>query len=204
MTRRQLLALAGIVPAAATAAPIATWLTDRTRDPVKPRPVGGFRGNYFPNVVLRTHEGRGVRFYDDLVKNRVVTFNFMYANCKGVCVPVTSNLVRVHKLLGDRMGRDIFFYSLTLEPAADTPEVLARYASAHDVGRGWTFLTGEKKDIELLRQRLGFVDPDPVVDADRTQHAGMVLYGNEAKQRWAACPGMGSPEWIARSIRWVV
>ena len=35
----------------------------------------------FPNVVLKTHEGRNVRFYDDLLKGKIVLMNFMYASC---------------------------------------------------------------------------------------------------------------------------
>jgi protein SCO1/2 len=38
----------------------------------------------FPNTVLRTHEGRDVRFYDDLIKDKIVLINFMYTNCQGI------------------------------------------------------------------------------------------------------------------------
>jgi protein SCO1/2 len=37
----------------------------------------------FPNLVLKTHEGKNVRFYDDLLKGKIVLINFMYASCKG-------------------------------------------------------------------------------------------------------------------------
>ena len=37
----------------------------------------------FPNLVLKTHEGKTVRFYDDLLKGKIVMINFMYAECKG-------------------------------------------------------------------------------------------------------------------------
>src|SRR4026209_2439295 len=66
------------------------------------------RARYFPNVVLRTHEDRPVRFYDDLIRDKVVVINFMYATCEGVCPGITANLIKVQKLLGDRLGRDIF------------------------------------------------------------------------------------------------
>jgi len=36
----------------------------------------------FPNLVLRTHEGKNVRFYDDLLKGKIVLINFFYATCK--------------------------------------------------------------------------------------------------------------------------
>ncbi len=37
----------------------------------------------FPNVVLQTHDGETVNFYDDLLEGKIVALNFMYASCKG-------------------------------------------------------------------------------------------------------------------------
>lgn len=158
---------------------------------------------HFPNVLLTTHEGKKVRFYDDLLKDKIVLINFMYANCEGVCPGITTNLVRVQKLLGDRVGRDIFMYSFSLKPKEDTPEKLAAYAKMHKVGPGWQFLTGDPTDMELLRRNLGFTDPDPVVDADKSSHIGNVRYGNEPLERWAACPGMAHAKFIVQSISWL-
>ena len=154
----------------------------------------------FPNVVLTTHEGKKVKFYDDLIKNKIVVFNFMYANCEGVCPGVTMNMGRVKKLLGPRVGRDIFMYSITLKPEHDTPKVLAEYARMHHAGPNWTFLTGKPEDIELLRQKQGFTNPDPVLDADKSQHIGMLRFGNEPMQWWAGCPGLARPEFIVKEI----
>ena len=75
------------------------------------------QARYFPNVELTTHEGKKVRFYDDLIKDKIVIINFMYAECKGICPGITANLLKVQKLLGNRIGRDIFMYSITLNPA---------------------------------------------------------------------------------------
>ena|SRR5437867_5050116 len=175
------------------------------REPARARstPRDAIRDRYFPNVTLTTQEGRRVRFYDDLIKEKIVTINLIYATCDKICPTVTANLAKVQKLLGNRVGRDIFMYSITLKPEVDTPEVLHQYAATHGAGPGWLFLTGKPDDVELLRRKLGFVDPDPIVDADKSSHAGNVRYGNEALQLWAACPGLANPEWIAKSISWV-
>lgn len=186
--------------ALATGGPFAGVLLARyTSDAARSR-AGGFRAGYFPNVVLRTHENEAVRFYDDLLKDKVVVINFMYARCEGICPSVTSNLVQVQRILGERVGRDIFMYSITLKPKEDTPEVLKRYAQMHGVQPGWLFLTGRPTDIELIRRKLGAVDPDPAVDADTSNHIGLIRYGDEALERWAACAGQATPTWIARSI----
>jgi len=50
--------------------------------------------------------GKPVRFYENLVKDRKVVINFMYTTCAdGTCPITTANLVQVQKLLGDRVGR---------------------------------------------------------------------------------------------------
>jgi len=194
LTRRNLLAAVGL---SSLAGPILAHdsASDREREAIRLR--------NFPDVVLRTHENKKVRFYEDLIKGKIVMINFMYARCEGVCPGITSNLVRVQKLLGDRVGSDIFMYSISLKPEEDTPKVLKQYARAHGVGRGWTFLTGALEDIETLRRKLGARDPDPLLDADKSQHTGIVRYGNEPQRWWAAFAGLAHPKWIVETISWI-
>src|SRR5690349_22480924 len=75
----------------------------QTREPV---PLPADDGRRLPNVLLETHDGRQVRFYDDLVKDRMVVINMMYANCSNLCPPNTANLLQVQEALRDRMGKD--------------------------------------------------------------------------------------------------
>jgi protein SCO1/2 len=165
--------------------------------------AGGPRAGYFPDFVLRTHENRAVRFYTDLIRGKIVVINMIYVQCAGVCPGITANLVKVQRALGDRAGRDIFMYSLTLKPDQDSPRELKHYAEMHGVRPGWLFLTGKPAQIEILRRKLGFFDPDPAVDSDKSQHIGLVRFGNEALDRWAACPGLSDPGQIVRSILWM-
>ena len=161
------------------------------------------RQRYFPNLVLTDQNGRKLKFYDDLVKDKIVIFNMFYAQCEGICTPITRNLLRLQKVLGDRVGKDIFMYSFTLKPKEDTVTALKHYAQMHKVKPGWLFLTGSVDDMETLRRKLGFVDPDPEVDKDRSNHIGVIKYGNEPLERWGGCPGMQSPELIAETLSWV-
>jgi protein SCO1 len=162
---------------------------------------------FFPNVPVITHEGKEVLFYDDLIKDKIVLLNMMYAKCDGICMPTTMNLVKVQKLLreryGARVGREIVMYSLTLKPEQDSPEALRKYAAVHGTGPGWWFLTGKPTDMELLRRRLGYVDLDPEIDKTKLSHTGNVRYGNEARTIWSACPGLSKADAIAEVISWV-
>lgn len=178
------------------------WLV---REALAAKPVSaGVPGKHgFPNVALRTHENKTVHFYDDLVKGKHVVLNFMYASCPDSCPLQTANLALVQKALGPRVGQDIFMYSITLDPTHDTPEVLKSYAERFGVGPGWLFLTGQPDDTELLRRKLGFVDSDPIVDRDKTNHIGVVLYGNDRLDRWAACPALSRASDIAEYVLWM-
>ena len=178
--------------------------TENSRpDAASVRARENLRRRYFPDVVLYTEDNRKVHFYEDLIKDKIVVINVFYAKCDGVCPGITANLVRVQKLLGDRVGRDIFMYSLSLKPEQDTPAVLKEYAAMYSVRPGWTFLTGKPKDAELLRRSLGFTDPDPKLDQDKSQHIGNIKFGNERYMLWSACPGMAHPAWIVKSIGWM-
>jgi protein SCO1 len=162
------------------------------------------QSGFLPNVPLVTHTGQKVRFYDDLIHDKTVLFNFFLVNCsEGRCPIATANLRQVQTLLGERMGRDVFFYSITLQPENDNPQVLREYAEAFDVQPGWLFLTGKKKDIEILRRAQGYVDIDPVRDADLTNHIGMARYGNDRLERWGAVSVSSQPSNIASTFQWL-
>ncbi len=201
ITRRTLLASAALAPFAGS---LLASEPHRRWSGAAASPRERFRELHFPNVPLTTHEGKQVRFYDDLLKDKIVTINFMYTSCTDVCPLTTAHLVKVQKLLGDQVGRDVFMYSLTIDPKHDTPDLLKSFAEKFHVGPGWFFLTGKYEDLELLRVKLGFTDPDPEVDKDRANHIGTLEYGNEPLMLWGACPGLAHPEWIAKEISWVI
>lgn len=197
ISRRAWLGMAGAA-AAAGAVGLPPLQREGRAAPLPPRELIRLRN--FPNVVLTTHEGEQVRFYDDLIKGKFVTINMMYSTCKATCPLTTANLVRVQRLLADRVGRDLFMYSITLDPKQDTPEVLNAYAKTFGVGKGWKFLTGKPEDIERLRRRLGFAWANQEMDKNKDFHTGNLRYGNEPLMLWGAVPGMAEPEWVSECI----
>jgi protein SCO1/2 len=206
LSRRKMLATLAVAPLAAGVVARTASSNNSPDNKVSKTALSSrekLRNRYFPNFELTTHEGKKVRFYDDLIKDKIVVINFMYAKCEGVCMPITMNLKRVQKLLGDRVGRDIFMYSITLKPQEDSPRVLKRYVDMHRIKPGWTFLTGKPEEIDKLRRSLGFKDAKARLDQDLTNHTGMVKYGNEARQWWAMFPGRANAPWIVESISWM-
>lgn len=163
------------------------------------------RKRYFPNVPLVTHEGKRVKFYEDLLRDRIVVLNLMYADCTSLCPLITSNLLAAQKIVSGRTAQEVFFYSLTIKPREDPPEKLAAYARMHHIEKNWLFLTGKPDDLELLRVKLGYRDPNPEKDRrNKALHSGMVRYGNEPLSQWSSIQGSADPEWIAEEICYVI
>ena len=164
------------------------------------KPAARQMADYFPNVVLETQDGRKVRFYDDLLKEKIVIINAMYTVCSGSCSSNTASLKSVQDALRDRVGKDIFIYSISLQPEQDSPAALRDYAKKYGAGQGWTFLTGKRGDIELVRRKLGFYDSDPVADANIANHAGIFRIGNEARERWFMMPAAAPTRQVVKAV----
>lgn len=154
---------------------------------------------YFPNVSLTTHDGSTVRFYDDLLKGKSVAINVIYTNCTDECPLETARLAQVHKLLEDRMGKELFFYSITIDPKRDTPKVLKAYAEKFRVGAGWLFLTGKEGDIKLVTKKLGLSRTSDL--ANRDGHTASLMLGNEPTGQWMRNSAVDNPRFLASTIK---
>ena len=154
--------------------------------------------DYFPNVPLTTQDGVTVHFYDDLIKGRVVAIDLIYTHCMDSCPLETARLAQVQKMLGDRVGKDIFFYSISIDPDNDTPEELKAYAEKYHAGPGWLFLTGKKEDVELISKKIGLYSaPNP---KNRDGHTPALLLGNEATGQWMRNSALDNPRFLAIMI----
>ena len=152
----------------------------------------------FPNVELTTQDGQRVRFYDDLIKGKSVMIDLIYTDCKDECPLETARLAQVQKLLGDHVGKDMFFYSISIDPSHDTPEVLKEYADKFHVGPGWLFLTGNINDIQLVAKKLALPYD---LDATATDgHAPTVVVGDDATGQWTQRGAEDNPRFMASSL----
>jgi protein SCO1/2 len=153
--------------------------------------------NYFPNIALTTQHGDVVHFYD-LIKGKIVAIDLIYTTCEYNCPLETARLAQVHRLLGDRMGRDVFFYSITIDPEHDTPAVLKAYAEQYHAGAGWLFLNASLADVDLLSKKLGlYSEPNP---ENKDGHMPTLLIGNEATGQWMRASALDNPQFTAAMI----
>ncbi|ADI84091.2 SCO family protein [Geobacter sulfurreducens KN400] len=179
-----LLLAATLLPCTAAAAPQSpqgTALDRRTDEAARA---------YFTDLKLTTHEGKVVRFYTDILKDRVVLIHFFYTNCKTVATLQTKVLSDLQPLLGDRLGKDIFLVSISVDPARDTLEHTRAYARAFAPRPGWTFLTGSKVNLDWVNYKLGNYKENP------EEHETFFLLGNLRTGHWIK----DKPETSARTL----
>lgn len=189
--RRTLLSSIAVLTALAVAA-----LLTLVASPSSAAPEGSRWGaNYFPNLSVVTHEGKTLRFYDDLIKDKIVVINFIYASCSDTCPLQTARMAMVQERLSERVGRDIFIYSITLDPENDSPEVLKKHAEIYNVGPGWLFLTGTPKELGLIRYKLG--------ERSRSlnEHNVDIVLGNDATGEWTKTSTFADLERIVVTIK---
>jgi protein SCO1/2 len=139
---------------------------------------------YFTDTILVNQDGKELRFYSDLLKGRVVIINTFFTSCTSVCPPMTRTLERIQEWLGDRMGKDVFILSLSVDPLVDTPPKLKVFADSYHAKPGWHFLAGSKENVQLVLRKIGqFVEA-------RDNHSTILILGNERTGLWKKAFGL--------------
>lgn len=168
--------------------------------PVKPEPAPSptpsatppgdstinFTSKKIPNTRLLDQNGKQLNFYNDLIKGRTVAINFIFTTCTTVCPPLTATFRKLQQTASER-GLDVSLVSVSVDPAVDTPERLRDFAEKFKAGSGWTFVTGEKGDMDSLLQALG------VAVTNKNDHTPMILIGNDSVDYWTRAYGLSSP-----------
>jgi len=147
-----------------------------------------------PDVELLDQNGKKVHFYTDLVKGQTVVINFIFTTCTTICPPLGATFARVQKELGDRAGRDVSFISISVDPATDTPERLKAWGAKFHAGDGWTFVTGNKPQLDELLRALG------ASTARREDHSPTILIGNDARGTWTRTYGLAKSSQLVQII----
>lgn len=133
---------------------------------------------YFSDVELINQDGQKLRFYSDVLKNKVVIINTFFATCTGVCPPMNRNLESLQDALGERLGKEAFIVSITVDPETDTPVKLKEYGRRFHARPGWLFLTGKKENVDWALYKLGqYVET-------RDNHMTIIIIGNEPTGLW--------------------
>jgi protein SCO1 len=151
--------------------------------------------DYLPNLPVLDQDGNQFNFYDDLIAGKKVVINFIFTTCNDICPLTTARMAVIQEKLGDAVGRDVFMYSISVDPANDRPEQLKNYAEAFRIGPGWKLLTGKPEDIAIIRHKLG--------ERSRTlkEHRHEMLLGNSDAGSWSKDSAFGDLERVVLNIR---
>ena len=147
-----------------------------------------------PDIEVLDQNGRKIHFYTDLVKGQTVVINFIFTTCTTICPPLGATFARVQKELGDKAGRDVRFISISVDPATDTPERLKAWGAKFHAGEGWTFVTGNKPQVDELLRALG------ASSARREDHSPTILIGNDAHGTWTRTYGLANTGQLVQII----
>ena len=169
-------------------------------------PAGGQAGpaagspaqKYFGDTKLVDQNGKEVRFYTDLMKDKTVVIDVMFTACTGACPAMSGTFAKIQSHLGDRVGKDVNLISISVDPVNDTPARLKEYAGRFKAGPGWYFLTGSKENIDATLRKLGqYVE-------NREGHQNLFLIGNDRTGLWKKAFGLAKPEEILPIVDSVV
>ena len=166
----------------------------RMLEPATEPPIEALGSLSIPDTPLLDQDGREVRFYSDLIRNRVVAINFIFTTCTTICPPMGASFSRLQKLLGERAGSEVELISVSVDPAVDTPPRLAAWAGKFGRAPGWTLLTGAKIEVDGLLKALGVFTPD------KTDHSPILLLGNDARGEWTRAHGLAPPAKLAAML----
>ncbi len=148
-----------------------------------------------PDAHLLTQEGQPVRFYSDMVRGKTVAINFIYTNCAVTCPVLGLNFVALNKRLGERAGKDVFLISVSVDPVADTPAKLKAWGEKIGAGKGWTLLTGDKREVDQVLKSL------EVYVADKQDHTSFILMGNETRGEWKRLNGLAPADVLEAELK---
>jgi len=153
---------------------------------------------YFSDVELINQDGQKMRFYSDVLKDKVVVINTFFTTCTGVCPPINRTLERMQEALGDRLGKDAFLVSMSVDPETDTPSKLKEYSRRFHARPGWIFLTGKKENVDWALYKLGqYVET-------KDGHTTIIIIGNESKGLWKKAFGLAKADELMKIVEDVI
>jgi protein SCO1/2 len=149
---------------------------------------------YFSDVELLDQDGIKLRFYTDVLKNKIVAINTFFTTCTNICPPMNRNFEKMQDALGDRLGKDVFLVSISVDPETDTPTRLKEYGRRFHARPGWLFLTGKKENVDWALYKLGqYVET-------KDDHTSVFIIGNEPKGLWKKAFGLAKSEELIKIL----
>ncbi len=148
------------------------------------------------DVPVLDQSGRTRHFHRDLVQGRLAAINFIFTRCTTICPLLGTRFAQVQRQLGGDADR-VALISVSIDPANDTPQELARWSRAFGAAAGWDLVTGARADIDRLARSLGASAADPA------SHAPLVVLIDErgSPRPWRRFDGLADAEVLTAALR---
>lgn len=153
--------------------------------------------HYFTNLELVNQNGQTMRFYDDLLRGKVVVINSFFASCHGSCPVMAANFAALQTRFSDRLGKDLVLISISVDPE-DTPEKLKAFAQQFQAKPGWYFMTGKRENVMAALHKLG-----QAVE-EKNDHYNIVLIGNDKTGLWKKALGIAPRQELINVVQSVL
>lgn len=152
---------------------------------------------YFTDLEVIDQNGNRLRFYSDVLKDRVVLINVIFTNCQDACPLMTQHLIRTRGKLVDAIQDEVWFVSISTDPVRDTPEAMKQFAERQGADESrWLFLTGTEENMTHILKKLRRYNPN--INAHSTQ---MLAGTTRERHEWIPLPAGIEPEGIAAVLR---
>lgn len=139
-------------------------------------------------------DGTAHAFGREVVSDRIVVIDFIYTSCTTLCPMQSAIMADLQDRVGDRLGHDITFISVSIDPVIDQPARLKAEAERFGAKPGWRFLTGRPKDIEVILTGMQAWVETP------EDHPGFFLVGSARESNWRKLGSLPSPDQLLAAI----
>jgi len=143
---------------------------------------------------VQDQDGRKIRFYSDLIKDKVVVLSFFYTSCTYSCTMQGKTFSKLQSLLGDRLGKSVFLISVTTDPARDDVAQLKSWGKRYEVQTGWTLVTGKEAELNKL------LFPFTGERVGGGMHMPTTFIANDKIGVWTSMAGVFDPEFLLNAV----
>ncbi len=147
------------------------------------------------DLPVEDQDERILKFKSEVLNDKIVAINFVFTNCTAVCPVQSAILSKVQHFVQKDLGAEVALVSVSVDPRTDTPARLKAYAKTHDAKTGWSWVTGNKSEIDQILVGLKAYTPNYI------DHPAMILVGDAKSGAWTRFNGFPEPERIAGQIR---
>jgi protein SCO1/2 len=146
-----------------------------------------------PDVTLIDQYGREVRFRDEMLGDRPVFVDFIFATCTTICPVLSAGYISIQRKLGAERKK-VLLVSITIDPEHDGPEELRKYLDRYGAKSGWDFFTGTREDIDKVMRAFDAFVPD------KMSHRPQTLIHAPGRDHWIEIYGFASSKDLMKEL----